>query len=80
MNIRSIELTEVFTEDGIKKLSKGQTLGFKQEDGSIQSYKISKISKNRVWAKPIILYLPEDLKVVENKWINKVGKKDEKKS
>lgn len=74
MNLRSVELTEVFTEDGIKKLSKGKVLGFKQEDNSIQYYIITKISKNRVWAEPKTLYLPKDLKIVK-----KGGKKDGRK-
>lgn len=69
-------MTEAFTEDGISRLSEGQTLTFRNETGE-DSFKIMKIKNGRIWAKEITLYRPEDFKIVDKKakWVNKVGKK-----
>ena len=76
MNHRLTELTEAFTEEGISKLSTNQTLTF-MLDGVSTSYKIKKIKDNRIWAKEIILYRPDEIKIVDKTdtktyWKNKV--------
>lgn len=71
MNKRLTELTEAFTEDGIKKLKVSQTLTFDFE-GNRTTYKIMKIKDGRIWAKKISLYKVDDI-VFGDKDIKKIG-------
>lgn len=58
-----VELSSILTPEAYKKLKKGQTLGFKQEDGSIKHYKIIRINKTRrtCFAEEIKLYTKEEM-------------------
>lgn len=61
-----VDLGEVLRRDAIARLEKGQTLGFKQEDGSIERYKIIRITKkgHHVWAEKTTLYTQEEMKKI----------------
>lgn len=61
-----IELTEVLKPEAFKSLSKGDTLGFQQEDGSIDHYKIIRLNKTRrtCWAEKVILYTKDEMEEV----------------
>lgn len=62
-----IELTDVLKPEAFKSLSKGDTLGFQQADGSIDHYKIIRLNKTRrtCWAEKVILYTKDEM---EQKW------------
>lgn len=70
-------MTDVFSEDGIKKLSVGQTLTF-MLDNQEQHYIIKKIKDGRIFVKEIHLYKPEEVMIntkdvpVKGNWKNKV--------
>ena len=79
-NYRKVELTDAFSPEEICKLDIGQTLTF-VKDGVSTTYKITKINDNRIWAKIITLYHPEDIvfgekdnEKIYGKWKNKVTK------
>lgn len=57
-----MEITNILTPEGIKKLKKGQILMF-VKDGKRNDIKITRMSKGRVWAKRVDTYDPEDLVV-----------------
>lgn len=78
-NYRKIDITDAFSLEGLCKLSKGQTVTFLL-DGEKTTYKIVKIDDNRVWAKIITLFKPEDIifgekdnEKIYGKWKNKVA-------
>lgn len=65
-----VNLGEVLTPKARQEAKKGQTYGFKQEDGSIVHYKVIRISKTfrNVWAEQITLHTPEEMdKIWEEK-------------
>jgi len=57
---------DLFTQDGIKKISIGQTLTFIL-DGEKNSYKVVRrhIKRKELWVRPIKLYHPDDVHVVD---------------
>ena len=61
-----LDLTEILKPEAFQTLTKGQTLGFQQEDGSIQRYKIIRLNKTRrtAWAEKIELYTQDEMKQV----------------
>lgn len=61
-----IELTEVLKPEAFKSLSKGDTLGFQQADGSIDHYKIIRLNKTRrtCWVEKVTLYTKEEMEEV----------------
>lgn len=70
MKKHDTELTDAFDEQDINKFSAGQTLTFRQDDGSMITYKITRIKDYRMWGKEIRLYRPDEIKIV-NKINNK---------
>ena len=57
-----VDLGEVLKPEAIKGLKKGQTLGFRQDDDTVQHYKIIRINKAKktVWAEKVELYTKEE--------------------
>lgn len=53
-------MTDIFTDDGLNKLSVGQTLTFNTSDGT-KTYKIKAIKDGKVLAKEIILYRADEV-------------------
>ncbi len=64
-----LDLTEILKPEAFKTLTKGQTLGFQQEDGTIQRYKIIRLSKTRKtgFAEKITLLTTDELSEVWSK-------------
>ncbi|MFE7720104.1 hypothetical protein ACFU44_13805 [Nocardia rhizosphaerihabitans] len=64
----SENIGDMLTPAGLAKIKVGQTLGFKQEDGTIKNYKVVKrrVKRQELWVRPIQLYKPEQVKVVDN--------------
>lgn len=54
-------MTEAFSQDGIAKLDIGTILGFTQEDGTIDYYKIIKKKDSRIWGKMVRLYNTDEV-------------------
>jgi hypothetical protein len=61
-----IDLSEFLKPEAFKTLNKGQTLGFQQEDGSIQRYKIIRLNKTRRtgFAEKVTLYTEDEMKQI----------------
>ena len=61
-----LDLTEILKPEAFKTLTKGQTLGFKQEDETIQRYKIIRLNKTRRtgFAEKVELYTQDEMKQV----------------
>lgn len=57
-----VEISDILTPAGVQGLKVGQTLGFKQPNGSIKRLKIVRkdVKKGRVWAEPVILMTQEE--------------------
>lgn len=64
-----IDLTEILKPEAFKTLTKGQTLGFQQEDGSIERYKIIRLNRTRKtgFAEKITLLTTEEMSDIWNK-------------
>lgn len=62
-----IDLSTILTPEGFKQFKKGQTLGFQQEDGTIERFKIIRLNKTRRtgFAEKITLYTTDEM---ETKW------------
>jgi hypothetical protein len=62
----SENIGDMFTPEGLAKLSVGQTLTYRL-DGVETTYKIVKRSLKRqeLWVRPIRLYKPDEVKVVD---------------
>jgi len=67
-NLRSEDITDVFTQSGIAKLKRGQLLRFNME-GSITEFIITYINKKtpRVMAKRVKTLTPDQVTVVDRK-------------
>ena len=81
MNSRKIDISEAFNSEWVAKLNVGQTVSFQSDDGK-HDYRIVKIKNERVWAKEIKLYKPEQFTISDKrkpsdkaKWVDKVTKK-----
>lgn len=74
MKKNSENIGQMFTDEGLAKLSKGQILIFTNESEKV-SYKITKINKkeHECWIIPVRTYLPDEVKIVDAKpWKNNV--------
>ena len=63
-----VDLGEVLKPEAIKGLKKGQTLGFRQDDDTVQHYKIIRINKAKktVWAEKVDLYTEDEMEEIWN--------------
>lgn len=63
---RSINISDLFTEEGIQKLKKDMLLRFDQE-GSITELKITKVNKKsgKVYAKQTKTFTPQEIEAIE---------------
>lgn len=66
-----IDLTDDLTEEGFKRLQKGQVLFFDYE-GSEVTLKIMRKTKDKIWAKSVIMYKPDEVEVKDNSKIDKI--------
>lgn len=57
---------DVFTKDGLKAISVGQTLLF-NKDGKELSFKVVRrhVKRHELWVRPIHLYHPDEVAIVD---------------
>lgn len=63
-----MDISEIFTKEGIKKLTKGQILRF-NDDGKLTELKISKVDKKngKVYANPVTTFRSDELVITDKK-------------